>query len=176
VGGKKRLLLNPRVDYKNLNVFASFLNNPIGLIDPLGLGTWHVDFPNNGTPQAVVDVYYVFSKGELGCCTAATVDRYLDRTLGWSLDQDSGGTWDAVNQTAHAELDAPQGIGIRWPFGIFSGIYDLPQGFHFQWKVRCTKGSDKIFSTYEETITVSGHAEGSAYTYTLGDYPDDPID
>jgi len=167
---KERLLLNPRVDYKNLNVFASFLNNPINIIDQLGLGTWHVDFQHNGTPTAVIDVYYVFSNGELGCCSKATVDRYrVDIIMASTTsDQDTGGSWDAVNKTAHAELDAPQGLGIRWPFGIFSGEYYQGQRYHFKWKARCTEGSNKIFSTYDNWISVSGHAEGASYTYTLG--------
>lgn len=152
------------------SLYGFVRNSPINVFDVLGLGTWHIDFNQNGTPYAVIDAHYVFEKGELGCCTAATVDRYVVDIgmISATLDQDEGGSWDAVNRTAHAELDAPRGVGIRWPFGIFDGSYHIGQRYHFKWKVRCTAGSDKIFSTYKQWVSVSGHFEGDPYTYTLG--------
>jgi RHS repeat-associated protein len=197
---------DPIEERGGLNLYVIVGNKPVNLVDFVGLsglqdwfgpgwgvpgpngrlippwaftppwGPWHVDFPDNGTPTATVDVYYVFSEGQMGGCTAATVDRYVEGYWGgWSLDQDTGGTWDAVNQTAHAELDAPKGIGIRWPFGIIGGIYDLPKSFAYRWKVRCTQGtpppwldSGATFAMLYRQINVSGHAEGSAYTYTTG--------
>ena len=152
-----------------LNLYGFVKNCPVSLIDVLGLGTWHIDFPGNGTPDPGVDVYYSLTPHELKCCPKATVDRYVVDIVmvTTTLDQDSGGFWDPVTSSAHAEPDQPVGVGIRWPPYIGPVVYRMGQNFHFKWKARCTEGSPgKILSAYEAWIASPGHKEGSPFTYT----------
>lgn len=161
---------DPRGEEGGLNLCGFVKNCPVSLLDILGLGTWHIDFPENGTPDAWVDVYYALTRAELKCCSKATVDRYQVDVgmVTTTLDQDSGGYWDAITSTAHAEPDQPVGLGFRWPPWSNTGsVYRTGKIFVFKWKARCTEGlPDKILSVYEALITSPGHKEGSPFRYT----------
>lgn len=158
-----------------LNLYGFVNNHPINGVDTLGLGvfdagTWTFNVNQNGTPDISVDVFYTMDKSEKCRCTAARVDRYVQKYLGiwpgtegnYCSDDTSefGGYWDSVDQVAHAEGDSPDGPIAIWPLN-----YHRAWDFGYQWIAICTAGPDanNILSIIEKTYHTTGHWSGDGY-------------
>ena len=165
---------DPIAERGGINLYEYVGDNPINLLDQLGLGTWiFLVSPVDAIHRDYVNVTYIMSDDEKKCCTGVDVQRFVKYWgkagswggLAWAPDGSVGGYTDRYGG-AHAEGDNPGGSGQNIVdaagFGDGSGTdvpTIVPQSVLFRWDAVCTGGKlkGKTLSSIQRTYTSSGY-------------------
>jgi hypothetical protein len=170
---------DPIEERGGFNLYRFLNNNPLNVLDVYGLGIWSFSAHwVQETESVYVEVTYALDDKESKCCNAAVIDRYVRKFLGtggtfgtYVLDHAAEGGFSGMvdEQTiAYAEGDAPDGLGIGWPWANEPN-YRFPWTQTFKWRVRCISGpwSGKILSERVRKYHTTGHRQGAPYTGTF---------